>query len=287
MKRSALTLAIMIGTIVAFAQQKKTAFNSMNRNSQSKFLDKQWWLGFKAGANLSNPVPIKRYAVVTPTNYSLASMEKQYDHFNKAGMQATLEVTFAFKNFSVSAQPTYRSSKFTYANDMDWRNPENAEEHLSLHFDQEQQIDFADLPLVVKYEVMGFKLRPYVQLGIFYSILLNASKSITVSGTDYASGGTNNFKNEPVIVGAKDLFTNYWGLIGGAGVNYNLGNVRLVLDVSYRHGISNITNIENRFSNDRLSGVGEAMDDLKLHNLVFSAGCLFPLRFLSKNYAAD
>jgi len=259
----------------------------MNRNSQSKFLDKQWWLGFKAGANLSNPVPEKRYAVVTPTNYSLESMEKQYDHFNKAGMQATLEVTFAFKNISISAQPTYRSSKFTYSSDMDWRNSANDEEHLSLHFDQEQQIDYADLPLLAKYEVAGFKLRPYVQFGIFYSLLLNASKSVAVSGTDYASGGTNNFENEPVIVGAKDLFTNYWGLLGGAGVNYNLGNVRLVLDVSYRQGMSNIVNVDNRFNNDRLSGVGEAQDDLRLHNLVFSAGCLFPLRFLSKNYAAD
>lgn len=287
MSRFILTLVVIFCTMTAVAQKKKAAFNSMNRNSQSKFLDKQWWLGFKAGANLSNPVPVKRYAVVTPTNYSLGSTEKQYDHFNKAGMQATLEVTFAFKGISISAQPSYRSSRFTYSNDMDWRNPENADEHLSLHFDQQQQIDYADLPLLAKYEVLGFKLRPYVQVGIFYSLLLNASKSVTVSGTDYASGGTNRFVNEPLIVGAKDLFANYWGLLGGAGVNYNLGNVRLVLDVSYRQGMGNIANVDNRFSNDRLSGIGEAQDDLKLNNLVFSAGCLFPLRYLSKNYSAD
>ena len=281
-----LLLAIVVAAFPAIAQKKKAAFNSMNRNEQSKFLDKQWWLGFKAGVNLSNPVPQKRYSVVTPTNYTLESTEKQYDHFNKPGMQATLEVTFNFKSLAVSAQPTYRSSKFTYANDISWRNSENPDEFLALHFDQEQQIDYADLPLLARYEVLGYKLRPYIQVGIFYSILLNATKSVMVTGTDHASGGINDFKNEPVIVGAKDLFTNSWGLLGGAGVNYNLGNIRLVLDVAYRHGMSNIANVDNRFSNDRLSGIGEAQDDLKLNNLVFSAGCLFPLRFLSKNYSA-
>jgi hypothetical protein len=280
-----LLILLILSAIPAIGQKKKpTPFNSVNRNAQSKFLDKQWWLGFKAGVNLTDPVPTKRYSVVTPTNYAIESTDKQYESFNKAGMQATLEVTFAFKGIAVSVQPTFRSSKFTYSNDMDWQNTETPDEHLTLHFDQEQQIDYADLPLLVKYEVLGYKLRPYVQLGIFYSILLNATKSVTVSGTDYASGGTNDFKNEPVIVGAKDLFTNSWGLLGGAGVNYNLGNVRLVLDVSYRYGMSNIANVDNRFSNDRLSGIGEAQDDLKLHNLLFSAGCLFPLRFLSKNY---
>lgn len=287
MRRLILFIVLVLPFATCLAQKKKPVpFNSMNRNTQSKFLDKQWWLGFKAGVNLSNPVPLARYAVVTPTNYSSTATDKQYDHFNKAGMQATLEVTFAFKGIAVSVQPTYRSSLFTYANDMNWVNSENPDEHLTLHFDQEQQIDYADLPLLAKYEILGFKLRPYVQVGIFYSILVNATKSVTVSGTDYASGGTNNFVSEPLIVGAKDLFTNSWGLLGGAGVNYNLGNVRLVLDVSYRHGMSNIADIDNRYSNDRLSGIGEAQDDLKMHNLVFSAGCLFPLRFLSKNYNA-
>ncbi|MDZ7647887.1 MAG: hypothetical protein U5K54_12280 [Cytophagales bacterium] len=50
-----------------------------------------------------------------------------------------------------------------------------------------------------------------------------------------------------IIVGAKDLFDSYWGIMAGAGVNYNLGNVRVVLDASYWKGMSNITNIDNRF----------------------------------------
>jgi outer membrane protein W len=276
-----LLLALSPGVV---AQKKKNSFNSMSRDSQAKFLDKQWWLGFKAGVNLSNPIPTERYSVITPTNYSLESAQKEYDHFNKPGVQATLEVTFNFKAFAISVQPTYRSSVFTYTHQMDWQSTENTEDHLLLKFDQEQKVEYADFPLIAKYELGGYKLRPYVQLGVFYSLLIDATKTVTVSGTDHASGGTNSFENEPLIVGAKDLFTNSWGLMGGAGLHYNLGNIRLVLDVSYRQGMSNMANTNNRYSNDRLNGIGEAQDDLKLNNLVFSAGCLFPLRFLSKNY---
>jgi hypothetical protein len=251
---------------------------------QEKFLNKQFWLGFKAGVNLTNPVVESRYSVITPNNYDLSQTEKRYESFNKIGSHATLEVTFYYKGISVSAQPTYRSSRFTYSNEYMWTSAGTAGQRLNLKFDQEQQLDYADLPLLLKYEFTQNDLRPYLQAGVYYSILVNATKGVTVSGTDNASGGTNNFENEPVVVGAKDLFTNNWGLIGGAGVNYNLGNVRLVFDVSYHLGMSNIADVNNRFANDRLSGIGDAQDDLKTNHLLFSVGCLFPLRFLSSNF---
>ena len=155
------------------------------------------------------------------------------------------------------------------------------------NYHHEQKVEFADLPLLVKYDITGSRLRPYVQVGIYYSLLINAIKTVTVTGTDFASGGTNPLNSDPVIVGTKDLFTNYWGLIGGAGVTYQLGNVRLVLDASYRYGMSNIVNAKNRFSNDRLSGIGDAQDDLKLHNIMVTAGVLFPMRFLSTDFKSN
>jgi len=249
-----------------------------------KFLNKQFWLGFKAGVNLTSPLPQERYSVIMPGKNATTPNEKTYQSFNKVGGQATLEVTFYYKGFSLSAQPTYRTSRFTYYNEYKWTNTEAPGQDLSLKFDQEQQLDYADLPLVLKYEFTQNKLRPFVQAGIYYSILINATKGITVSGVDNASGGKNEFKNEPVVVGAKDLFTNNWGVIAGGGLNYNLGNVRVVLDISYQVGMSNIANVKNRFSNDRLSGIGDAQDDLKTNNLLISVGCLFPLRFLSNNY---
>ena len=286
-----LLLCVCVLSFCTAQKQKKPAsFNSKTRASvKNKFLDKQWWLGLKAGVNLSEADPVKRYSVVTPTTSSASTSDKTYDNFSKIGSQASLDVTFTYKGFSFSVQPTYRHSIFTYSNEFEWvsTETENVNDHLILKYDQEQQIDYADLPFIIKYEIAGDKLRPYVQIGVFYSLLLNATKTVTMTGTDYASGGTNQFSNEAVIVGAKDLFDNYWGLIGGAGVYYNLGNVRLVLDASYHKGMSNIANVKNRFGNDRLSGIGDAQDDLKLNNIVISAGCVFPLRFLGSGFKSS
>lgn len=286
MKRQLVAIIFLFAlSLVTQAQSQKKAggFNS-KPNQQNKFLDKQWWLGFKAGVNLSDPSPIKRYTVMTPTNYPQELTDKVYDSFNKTGSQATLEATFYYKGFSFSVQPTYRHSRFTYSNQYQWNNPENTVEKLILQYDQEQKLDYADFPLIVKYDILKGKIRPYVQAGIYYSILINANKSVQISGTDYASGGTNQFSNDPIIVGAKDLFENYWGLMAGLGVNYNVGNIRFVLDASYLKGMSNITNVDNRYSNDLLAGVGEVPDDLNLNNIIISAGVLFPMRFLSNSF---
>jgi len=284
MKQSLLLLCFALATVGVFGQKRKAPPSMKTKGSATeRFLNKQFWLGFKAGVNLSSPLPQVRYSVLMPNNYDAARTNKTYQSFNKIGGQATLEVTFYYKGFSISAQPTYRTSRFTYFNEYTWTGG-TAGQGLNLKFEQEQQLDYADLPLLVKYEFSQNKLRPFVQFGAYYSILVNATKGVTVSGTDNASGGINTFKNEPVVVGAKDLFTNNWGLIAGGGVNYNLGNVRLVFDVSYHLGMSNIADVKNRYANDRLSGIGDAQDDLKTNHLMFSVGCLFPLRFLSNDF---
>ena len=285
MKKPVVVLLLLLIAAGVSAQQKRKAPPSMKAKGtqQQRFLNKQFYLGFKAGVNLTDPKSTAQYSVIVPTNYDVAVTNKKYQSFNKMGAQATLEFTFYFKGLSISAQPTYRTSKFSYSNEFTWSSS-GPNQNLNLKFDQEQQLDYADLPLVAKYEFTQNKLRPFIQAGIYYSILVNATKSVKVSGTDNASGGTNTFENEPAVVGAKDLFTNNWGVIGGGGLNYNLGNVRVVFDVSYHLGMSNIANVNNRFQNDRLSGIGDAQDDLKTNHLMFSVGCLFPLRFLSNDF---
>jgi len=286
MRRSLLLSLIFFIAISAMGQSRKKPTNyNKNTGKKDKFLEKQWWLGFKAGINLTGADPINRYTVLTPTNYASVLNDKTYDNYNKLGSQASLEATFYYKGFSFSFQPTYRHVRYTYSNEFNWDNPENVVEELVLNYDHEQRIDYADFPLSVKYDLTGSRLRPYVQLGAFYSRLINANKSVEVSGQDFASGGTNEFSNEPVVVGAKDLFNkSYWGMSAGIGLNYNLGNVRLILDLSYQLGMSNITNTKNRFGNDRLSGIGDVPDDLKINNIVISTGVLFPMRFLSNSF---
>src|ERR1700741_3114059 len=98
MPRILLMTVLMLATLTVEAQKKKkqSPFNSTARDENSKFLDKQWWLGFKAGVNLTQARPDARYTVLTPTNYSATASEKKYDNFTRLGSHATLEVTFNF-----------------------------------------------------------------------------------------------------------------------------------------------------------------------------------------------
>lgn len=290
MKRFNLFLLCFIVAAAAFGQEKNrksSAYNQKKQNKEDeKFLEKQWWLGVKGGANLSKVTVDKTYSVISPTNYEPSTIGKKYEKFNLVGSQATLEVSFYFKRFLLSFQPTYQYSRFMYTNAFVWMSEDEVSNRVELNFEQEQKLDHLILPLIVKYDIYGNRLRPYVQIGVYSALLLNATKSITASGIDNAAGGENEFHNEPINVGAKDLFAkSHWGLLGGVGVNYNLGNnVRLNLDILYKYGMSNISSTENRYASDRLSGVGDALDDLTLDNISVSIGCLFPMRFLSSGF---
>jgi hypothetical protein len=265
-------------------QKKAPTFNRANKGADV-FLHKQWWLGFKVGANLSKPQLEAGYNVISPTNYDVSEIGKKYKSFHGLGTQATFEVSFHFRGLSIGLQPTYRTNKFTYSNEYEWIDAENSSNRLILNYQQDQKIAYLDLPLIGKYEFGVSMLRPYVQFGYYASFLLDASKTVIISGTDYASGGVNKFENEPIIIGARDLFAGYhWGLVAGAGLNYNLGNVRMNFDLMYKLGMSNISDTQNRYGSDRLSGVGDSLDDMKLNNLSLSIGCLFPLRFLGTGF---
>ncbi|MEP6734445.1 MAG: outer membrane beta-barrel protein [Chryseolinea sp.] len=289
-QRIQLLIFCLVVVVAAHGQEKKKRIpNAYHKKKQEKkddekFLEKQWWLGFKAGANLSNIRVDKTYSVVSPTNYDASSIAKKgYNNFDLWGSQATIEISFYFKRFLLSFQPTYQHIQFQYSNKFEWNgSTEQATNHVELSYKQLQKVDYAIFPLIVKYDVYGHRLRPYVQAGIYSAMRLSANKEVSASGIDNAAGGNNQFHTETVSVGAGDLFAKYhWGVMGGVGVNYNLGNhVRLNLDVMYKYGMSNITSTEHRYSSDRLAGVGDAMDDMKLDNLFISLGCLFPLRFL-------
>jgi len=278
-------LILLLTTIASstFSQGKRKSLKPSGSQKNS-FLEKQFWLGFKGGINLSQADPIKRYSVMSATNYLSSNLNKTYNNFQDVGSQATVEITFQFRNLSISTQPTYSHNVISYYNQFEWINTEDPSQSLTQKYSQSQGLDYVTIPLIAKYDLVGNTLKGYVHAGIYYSFLTNALKTVSVSGVDLASGSTNTLSSQPLIVGTKDLFTNYWGLMGGIGGSYQMGNVKLVLETTYMHGMSNITNVKNRFSNDQLAGIGDAQDDIKLNNIMISAGVLFPMRFLSSNF---
>jgi hypothetical protein len=286
MKKSVTLVLCLVTTVALYAQPKPPKLPKFNKNKEKEvFLKKQWFLGFKAGVNLTGAEVTKKYSVLSPSNYDLSELEKKYENYSDVGAHAIIEATFYFSGLSLSFQPTFRHNEFQYSNSYSWTDNENPGNVLELTYTQRQNLDYFDFPILAKYEKHFNKLSPYVQAGIYSSVRLNATKSVDIEGTDFASGGENRFKDETIIVGAKDLYAkNHWGLLGGIGLYYNLGNVRLNFDIQYRKGISNITSTENRYSNNQLSGVGDTLDDMRLNAVFFNVGSIFPLRFLGRNF---
>jgi hypothetical protein len=271
------------------AQQSKSKKSAVTinaqKNSNEMFLKKQVWLGLKAGTNLVNPILTHRYSVIQATNYDPTRIHKKYNPFSRFGSQVALELSYYFNGFTVSFQPGYQQNQFTYDQDMAWSDETNPLDSVTMHYSHTQKVDYFVLPLILKYEFPGNKLRPYLQAGFYQNVLLNATKSVSVHGVDLASGGVDEFKQQSLKMGAKDLFAkHHWGLLGGAGVYYNVGNVRLNFDVQYLYGMSSVSNYKNRYDNNLQLGTADALDDLSFNALSISVGCLFPMRFLQTNY---
>ena len=254
-------------------------------NQYRQFLDTQWWIGLRFGGNSTQATPEQRFSAFSPINRPEGSTDKIYDDFGTLGLQVGLDFTFYVHGFSFSLQPNYRRVNFRYSNEYTFQATENPNDQLILNYQQDQDLDYLDIPLVIKYDLTKTRLRPFIQVGGFYSTLINANKTVDITGQDLASGGIGDFQGETLIVGATDLFINSSvGVLGGFGFSYDLGNIRLVLDGVYRYGLNNVASSENRFSDNRLVSIGDALDDITLNTIDVSFSVLFPLRFVTSDF---
>lgn len=283
----AITFLLTFAAEAQVKKKKNAQFNKMNK-PENTFLNKQWWIGLKGGLNFSSVYVDQSFSVITPTNYDATLSGKKYEEWDPISAQAGIDITFYLKGFSISVQPTFQTIRFGYSNNYEWTNSENPEQRLELEYTQQQKADYVIIPLLFRYEHSFNKFSPYLQAGVYGGYPLDGTKEARYSGTDYASGGVNVISSEPVEVGAKDLFAPaHYGIVGGGGLYFTTGNIRLNLDIQYKYGLTLINSTENRYSNDRLSGFGDAMDNIMFRNIAVSVGTLFPLRFLSSGFKSS
>ena len=288
-----LMVLCLLFQVDAYAQKGRPNAKKAKRkanNTTDPFLETQWWLGFKIGGNLTNVTPGDRFTAFSSANgFAPEVYDKEYESFNKFGALSGIDVTFYHKGFSISFQPNYRRQRFSYSNDFQWLDAENANNTLTLNYVQDHNLDYIELPILVKYDILKTKIRPYVHAGFYYATLINADKEVTITGNDLASGFADQFQSDVISLGVTDLFIDSSiGLLGGIGGSYDVGNIRVSLDLTYRYGFNNITNVQNRFTENRLAGIGDALDDLTMQNLSLNLSILFPMRFLiASSYKAN
>ncbi|GIV38622.1 MAG: hypothetical protein KatS3mg033_0422 [Thermonema sp.] len=244
------------------------------------FFNSQWWMGIKGGVNLSRFEVLESHGVYTLLTPDLqVNYEKSYESFERYGSQIGLPVMFNHKSgLSVAIEPTLIIMNMGYKMQYAWQ--ESGQE-LLLDYTHRVNFRYLETPLLIRYMPIATRLRPYVMAGAYYGMLLQADKYAEVNSYDAASGAVNSVQNNAPVIGAKDLFIrSNWGFTGGLGVSFDAGNVRLALQALYKYGMNNITNVRNRYADNRLIGQGEAFDDLRTENIEISFSCLFPMKFL-------
>ncbi len=277
--RYLLTTFLILSSLALSAQKKKPSKNA--------FLDTQWYLGFFGGANLSMANPTTSFFGYEPLNYNEGEIEKQYDNYTKPGFQAGLVFMFYAKGFTFGVKPGIHNYAIEYSRKVNWAESTNPDNSLEIQYKHTNNFNYFEIPLSIQYDIIKGKIRPFVGVGGYYGLLLNANATIERSGTDLASGSTGSFTNQSKTIGTTDLFIkSSVGISGFVGVSYDPGNIRITMDVGYKYGLNNISNTENRYLNNELSAIGDATDDLQLQNIYLTLGFVFPLKFISKNFNA-
>lgn len=139
-----------------------------------------------------------------------------------------------------------------------------------------EKLTYLDLPCLFRYSFSPMKrLRYYVQGGAFAGYLLYSGNDFS---TTYAPANqTNELKNLNSDSRRNNL--NY-GLAGGLGLSYKMGQGHVFIQANYFYSMSNITQTDTRYKyNDLLYTYFYADDDIFLHNLAISVGYSFFMNY--------
>lgn len=266
----------------SYAQKRKKP-----KSGKESFLQTQWYLGFKGGANLSSATPTTAYFGYAPLNYNVSNIEKTYDDYSNYGGQYGLVFMFYTRGITVGFKPGFQTYGIQHKTSTTWTDSNDNTNTFEVSYDHTTKLNYLEFPLTIQYDLTRGKLRPYIGGGAYYGMLLDAYRTIDRSGIDAASGAEGDFTNQSTTIGIDDLFIkSSTGLVGFVGASYDPGNIRLTLDVGYKYGMNNITNTKNRFIKNDLAAIGEAADDVQLQHIYLTLGFVFPLKFISKNYSA-
>ncbi len=274
-----LLLLVLTVSSVGYSQKKPP-----KKGGLETFLDTQFWLGLKVGLNYTQAFPESRNTGFSPINYSADTLMKSYNDFSLPGAHMGLEMNFYHKGYSASFQPAFKRSRYNNSSQYTWEG-ETANSRFETNYDAEQRLDLIELPLMFKGDIIRQgKIRPFIMLGGFYSIVISAQKDVDISQVDYSSGTPLASDVGTVTIGAKDTFQNFYGIGGGAGVNLDYWNIRTVFELSYRRALSDVTKpnvLQNEFAS-----IGEINDDISLRDINITLSLVFPFRFIDQQFKA-
>ena len=280
---TAVIIVLCFSFFDSVAQRRKKP--STPASQAQEFLNTQWWLGIRGGTNFTETTLIANFSGLNPINYSSENLEKEYESFVNPAFHIGLDVTFYHKGFSIMSFPTFFRNNINYSSALAWSGDTERDQY-ETSYNVQQSITFLELPVAVKYDIIGEKIRPFVMAGAFYSFAFDANKEVQIFETDYASGQPVQFERANIKLNNKEEIKNNWGVLAGVGVSFDFWNIRSIIDVQYRHSFQSIVNSNTRFDENTFSSFGEVQDDYSLQNYSASLSFVFPLRFIDSQFKA-
>lgn len=238
-------------------------------------------LGLRGGINFAQPQVLTHYTLFANTSSGDVPASKSYTTlFRNLGSQfgiiAMLQLT---DRTYITLQPSITTHNFTYSTSYTWINPKDVSQTTSLAYKHENSLKYTEFPLLLRQDLTGTRMRPYVQVGGFYS-LLQGGMQTTVLSENNSIGQVSTQIPEGTRSGSvsDQYIRSHLGLIAGAGVSYKLEFAMIGLDLQYKRGMHNITNTSNRYNNQSLQGdTFDVPDDISLHALMISVNVIFSL----------
>lgn len=267
-------------------------FLSISQKSEST-PDTQWWLGLRGGANVTSLSTLKDYSVLYNEQSEIIESTK-----TRMGWQIGIEGDFdLFGILELSLMPGLKKIGWDSDKSTSWQNGVTAQVY-ELEQTHSYDLLYFDLPLSVKFDFInmglgGIKIKgkdkahikvkngggliAFVQGGVFYNRLMNATTSIE-KNIIYNQVESNSEFDQ----GVSSLFLkNSYGWLAGGGVGYDFQSIRIELDVLYRKSLHNVVDVSERYSQTTLvNDYYEVLDDLKFSNMEFSLRLLFPFKFI-------
>ncbi|WP_375578785.1 outer membrane beta-barrel protein [Marivirga tractuosa] len=267
--------------------QAQSVWDKLNKNP---FKNSQFYVGLRAGANYNAINVINRYSLIKPTNSLDEGLyDKQYQEAENVGVLYGITFMYQFEQRLVLGfNASVNQIRFQYTQEQPGSNR-------SVNFIHNHNLNYLDVPIFFRYMFRKVNSRfwdksnkkptvpaivPFAQIGINFSVLLNADKEYSKFTTQNGVESREFDRNEdiksimsPTMVGA---------FIGG-GARFRVGTFYLTAEANFRQGLSNANNQKARYVNENLQNQAyDVMDDFSFQSVEAIIGVIFPLKYLSK-----
>ncbi|WP_139827985.1 PorT family protein [Marivirga sericea] len=228
--------------------------------------------------------------MIKPTNSDDQRVyDKEYQKAQNLGVLYGISFMYQFEQrIVVGVNASVNQVRFRYLQ-------EQPGSSRSVRFIHNHDLNYFDLPVFFRFMFRKVNSRfwdksskkptvpaiiPFAQVGLNFSILMNADKEYSKITTQNGIESREFNKQEDI---KSIMAPNTVGVFIGGGARFRVGTFYLTAEANFRQGLNNANNQDARYMNENLQNEAyDIMDDFSFQSFEALIGVIFPLKYLSK-----